>query len=324
VLKWPDTEHPDFKQFFPNSILETGHDILFFWVARMVMMSLWLTDKLPFKTVYLHPIVCDKDGEKMSKSKGNVIDPLEVIEGTPLDKLLQKLKDGNLPKNELEKSLKKKELDFPEGIPECGSDALRFGLLSYMIQSGSVNLDILVIKGYRQFCNKIWNTFIFGYKQFSTVKEYHEGNYSPAKCSFLNSWILGKLDKAINGVNSTYGKYEFGQATKIFHNFWLYELCDIYIEATKPVFSGTNEDLKKETSHTLFQCIETGLRLLHPMMPFITEELYQKLPQYKDKRESISVHSYPIGLEQLFKNPSLPELFARNDKDFQSITDVIL
>lgn len=114
-----------------------------------------------------------------------------------------------------------------------------------MIQSGSINLDILVIKGHRQFCNKIWNTFIFGYKQFSTVTDYDEKRYNPSKCHFLNGWILGKLNKAVKGVNNSYEKYEFGEATRFFHSFWLYELCDIYVEATKPIFNGTNEELKK-------------------------------------------------------------------------------
>ena len=171
-LKWPDTEHEDFKQFFPNSILETGHDILFFWVARMVMMSLWLTDKLPFDEVLLHPLVCDSEGNKMSKSRGNVIDPLEIIEGTSLDNLISKVTNSNLPKGEQERSVKKLMKEFPQGISECGSDALRFGLLSYMVQSRSINLNINNVVKYRKFCNKIWNSFKFAMAKFEFIKNF--------------------------------------------------------------------------------------------------------------------------------------------------------
>jgi valyl-tRNA synthetase len=132
-MGWPNKESLDMKAFFPGELLETGYDILFFWVARMVMMSLELTDKLPFKTVYLHPMVRDEEGGKMSKSKGNVIDPLEVMDSCKLDTLLQKLYESNLSENEVKKAVVQKQKDFPQGIPECGTDALRFALLSYMI-----------------------------------------------------------------------------------------------------------------------------------------------------------------------------------------------
>lgn len=133
TLGWPDTEHPDFKAFFPGDLLETGGDIIFFWVARMVMMSLCLCDKLPFKYIFLHPMVRDEKGQKMSKSKGNVIDPLEVMDGCTLDALLSKITDSNLPEGEIKEATVEKKKKFPTGIPECGTDALRFGLLSYMI-----------------------------------------------------------------------------------------------------------------------------------------------------------------------------------------------
>lgn len=148
-MGWPDTENPDFKAFFPNTILETGWDILFFWVARMVHFSLEFFDTIPFKYVFLHPIIRDKDGKKMSKSSGNVIDPLEIIEGTSLESLKKKILEGNLQPEEVDRSLKEKEKEFPEGIPECGSDALRFGLLSYMQKCTNVNLDVKRIIGYR-------------------------------------------------------------------------------------------------------------------------------------------------------------------------------
>ena len=158
---WPDVSSKDMPAFFPGTLLETGHDILFFWVARMVMMSLCLQDKLPFETVYLHAMVRDKHGRKMSKSLGNVIDPVEVIEGVTLAALNEKLRKGNLPEKEIEKATKGQQMDFPNGIPECGADALRFGLLAYTVQGRDVNLDINRVLAYRQFCNKLWQSTRF-------------------------------------------------------------------------------------------------------------------------------------------------------------------
>jgi len=147
-MGWPNEETPDMKAFFPGDLLETGHDILFFWVARMVMMSLELTDKLPFKTVFLHTMVKDEEGAKMSKSKGNVIDPLEVMDSCKLEVLLKKLYDSNLSEAEIKKGVASRQKDFPDGIPECGTDALRFALLNYMMQS-SINLDVKRVVGYK-------------------------------------------------------------------------------------------------------------------------------------------------------------------------------
>jgi len=165
TMGWPDVDSKDLKAFFPGDLLETGGDILFFWVARMVMMSLELTDKLPFHTVFLHPMVRDENGAKMSKSKGNVIDPLEVMDSCGLDVLLQKLKESNLTPKEITESCVAKAKDFPDGIPECGTDALRFAMLSYMLQS-SINLDVKRVVGYKEFCNKLWNVNRFALGNF--------------------------------------------------------------------------------------------------------------------------------------------------------------
>jgi valyl-tRNA synthetase len=191
-----------------------------------------------------------------------------------------------------------------------------------MVQSRSINLDIKRIAGYREFCNKIWNTFKFGYSKFAEAKEYDEKSLQPRKLFFLNKWILAKLNQSIKGVINNYSKYQFGLATTAFFSFWKYELCDVYLEATKPIFNGTNADLKRETSHVLFQCIETGLRLLHPMMPFLTEELYQKLPTWKDKKESVSIHAYPTPLEVLYQDDDLNEHFAQIENEFETINKV--
>ena len=202
TLGWPDVEHPDFKAFFPGDLLETGGDIIFFWVARMVMMSLCLCDKLPFKYIFLHPMVRDEKGQKMSKSKGNVIDPLEVMDGCTLDALISKITDSNLPEGEIKEATIEKKKKFPTGIPECGTDALRFGLLSYMIQS-SINLDVQRVVGYRQFCNKLWNIVKFALTNFPVgfVPEEHGPDTAGMKLSLADKWILTRLSKAVDNTN---------------------------------------------------------------------------------------------------------------------------
>ena len=160
IFNWPN-ETEDLKTFFPGSLLETGHDILFFWVARMVMFSLELTDLIPFKEVYLHAMVRDAHGRKMSKSLGNTIDPNWVINGITLEEMWNALASGNLPEKEIVKAKEGQKQDFPEGIPECGADAMRFALCAYTAQGRDINLDVLRVVGYRKFCNKLWNATKF-------------------------------------------------------------------------------------------------------------------------------------------------------------------
>ena len=223
----------------------------------------------------MHPIIRDAYGKKMSKSKGNVIDPIEIIEGTTLDSLLEKILNGNLDDKELQSAIKLKKQEFPEGIPECGTDALRFGLLAYLQQAGSLNLDVKRIIGWRTFCNKIWQSYKFAISKFSkdfnydakTIQDYDS-------LLFLNKWILAALNRSIGKVNAALAAYEFADATTGFHSFWLYEFCDVYIEGTKNIFkTGTQKEIS-ETLTVLFTVLETGMRLLHPMMPYISEELY--------------------------------------------------
>uniref|UniRef100_A0A7S1CA53 valine--tRNA ligase n=1 Tax=Bicosoecida sp. CB-2014 TaxID=1486930 RepID=A0A7S1CA53_9STRA len=288
TVGWPDTEHPDFKAFYPGTLLETGHDILFFWVARMVMMGLKLCGELPFKTVYLHAMVRDKYGRKMSKSLGNVIDPMEVIYGCPLDDLLAKLDQGNLPPKEVEKAKKGQSLDFPDGIPECGADAMRFGLLAYTVQGRDVNLDINRVVGYRQFCNKLWNATKFALKNFDAADGYvHDTGLLDIiarlearreRLPARDSWILSRLAFAVDEVTRALGAYEFGAASTAIYNFWLHELCDVYLELIKPTMYGDDAEAKLDARNVLYVCLDHGLKLLHPMMPFVTEELWHRLP----------------------------------------------
>eukprot|EP00970_Alexandrium_tamarense_P018589 scaffold13354_cov181-Alexandrium_tamarense.AAC.2 len=283
VLGWPE-ETDDFKAFYPTSLLETGLDILFFWVARMVMMGLQLTDKLPFHTVYLHAMVRDKDGRKMSKSLGNVIDPLEVINGCTLETLLEKLEGGNLPPKEVARAKKDQEADFPEGIPECGSDALRFGLLAYTVQGRDVNLDMKRVVGYRLFCNKLWNATRFALQfvsDFQPTANILEELMGSGKMAIRDKFMISRLMACSETVNDCFANYKFGDSQMAAYSYWMNDVCDVYLELIKPVVydkSDVNKDNRWAAQATLWVAIEAGLRILHPMMPFVTEELWQRLP----------------------------------------------
>jgi valyl-tRNA synthetase len=287
---WPNVNCDEFKTFFPTDLLETGHDIIFFWVARMVFMSYFFMDTLPFHTVYLHPIVRDAEGRKMSKSLGNVIDPLEVIDGITLDNLIKKLYEGNLPESELKRSAEERKKVFAEGIPECGADALRLGLMSYLVQGRNINLDISRVISYRFFGNKLWNAtkFLLSY----TVKDF-KLNRSFKSTRFIDRWILNKLAKVTGGFNKAFENYSFGEATMAIYAFWQDCVCDVYIEALKPVLSGDYSEEKNISKNILLKCIDSGLKILHPLMPFVTEELYQRLPKESTDAESICIAPFP-------------------------------
>jgi len=300
VFGWPDTENnEDFKAFFPTSLLETGHDILFFWVARMVMMSLGLTGKLPFHTVYLHAMVRDAHGRKMSKSLGNVIDPLEVIDGISLEDLHQKLYEGNLPDKEIEKAKKGQKEDYPEGIPECGADALRFGLLAYTLQGRNVNLDINRVVGYRHFCNKVWNATRFGLMYFGSDFSFPGSLKPDQSLAWEDRWILSRLSFCAQKANDGMTKYEFANVTTATYSFFLYELCDVYLELLKPRFYGETQDEsilkdRQVAREVLYVCLDWSMRLMHPLLPYLTEELYQRLPPSPIKCESVTIAPYPV------------------------------
>mmetsp|Transcript_5382 Transcript_5382/g.7932 ORF Transcript_5382/g.7932 Transcript_5382/m.7932 type:complete len:1126 (+) Transcript_5382:65-3442(+) len=331
TMGWPDNTQ-DVKEFFPGHLLETGHDIIFFWVARMVMMSLELMDVLPFKTVYLHPMVRDKLGRKMSKSRGNVVDPIHVMEGVSLQKLLDKIQKGNLPKSEHKSAMIAQRKDFPKGIPECGADALRYGLMTYMKQGGSINLDINVVVSCRHFCNKLWNATKFALSMFdkdfkvpkTSASELSEDakresislinfvsccrptrskfpkNDELKSASIADMWILNKLHKCIVDCGEGFTSYEFAKVTTATMQFWLYEFCDFYLEMIKPTFYGKDSTPEQKlcAQRTLYICIDAGLRLLHPLMPFVTEELWQRLPgrdHSESSQDSIMLSRYPMS-----------------------------
>ncbi|XP_064801935.1 valine--tRNA ligase-like isoform X5 [Oncorhynchus masou masou] len=304
IFGWPN-ETQDLSVFYPGSLLETGHDILFFWVARMVMMGLKLTGKLPFKEVYLHAVVRDAHGRKMSKSLGNVIDPLDVITGISVEGLYSQLQDSNLDPVEVEKAKQGQQSDYPTGIPECGTDALRFALCAYTSQGRDINMDVNRILGYRNFCNKLWNAVKFAMRTLG-------GNFVPSEKAQLcgeesvsDRWILSRLCSAVGLCNAGFQAYDFPAITTAIYNFWLYELCAIYLESVKPVFSRAEEDSGSQSQaevcrQTLFTCLETGLRLLAPVMPFVGEELYQRLPRRRSQDDCSSIHVTPYPEIEVF------------------------
>ncbi|KAM7470344.1 hypothetical protein LguiA_008527 [Lonicera macranthoides] len=300
VLGWPDNTE-DLRKFYPTSVLETGHDILFFWVARMVMLGIKLGGDVPFTKVYLHPMIRDAHGRKMSKSLGNVIDPLEVITGISLEGLHKRLEQGNLDPTELKVAKEGQVKDFPNGIPECGTDALRFSLVSYTAQSDKINLDIQRVVGYRQWCNKLWNAIRFAMSKLGD--DYTPPTkIDPHSFPFSCRWILSVLNKAILKTISSLESYEFSDASSAVYAWWQSQLCDVYIEVIKPYFSGNDPKFSAERSaaqDTLWTCLDNGLRLLHPFMPFVTEELWQRLPSPKDckRKESIMLSDYPSVVE---------------------------
>jgi len=296
VFGWPDASSSDLKAFYPTSLLETGEDILFFWVARMVMFGLALTKQLPFGEVYLHSIVRDAEGRKMSKSLGNVIDPLDVISGITLGELNSKLADSNLDPKEFERALQGQKKLFPQGIPECGTDALRFKLCEYCTGAGDIHLRIDQLVGDRLLCNKIWQACKFAFITLGDEYRFSYEKLNTSERSSEDTEILTKLVYATKESNEAFASYNFRRATVACRTFWREELCSTYIEYIK----GLKKDnkLNDVSKQTLLICLDVGLRLLHPLMPYITEELYQRLvAKFSDDRRlpSICIAEYPAA-----------------------------
>ncbi|OSD00306.1 hypothetical protein PYCCODRAFT_1437437 [Trametes coccinea BRFM310] len=316
IMGWPENT-PDFQMFYPTSLLETGWDILFFWVARMVLLGVKLTDKMPFSEVLCHAMIRDAHGRKMSKSLGNVIDPIDVIQGLDLEALHAKLYEGNLDEREIQKAKAGQKKDFPKGIPQCGTDALRFALCAYSGGGRDINLEILRVEGYRKFCNKIFNATKFAMLKLDE-KFVPEPTAKPTgNESLVEKWILHKLNLAADEINKQLADRNFMNATGAAYNFWLYELCDVYIEAMKPMTDeSASETTKRSSQQTLYTCLDHGLRLLHPFMPYVTEELWQRLPRRpNDPTPSIMVAKYPT-FDKVFE-------FAQAEHDFDLVFSAI-
>lgn len=315
VFNWPENT-TDLQKYFPTTLLETGHDILFFWVARMVMMSMKLLGKLPFKQVFLHAIVRDAHGRKMSKALGNVVDPIDVIEGITLEGLQEKLTTGNLDPREIEKAKLGQKKDYPNGISECGTDALRFALCSYTTHGRDINLDINKVVVFRNFCNKLWNATKFALMNLGDNFVPSTNENLNGTESFIERWILSRLDNACSTANENMKGYHISEAVNSIHNFWLYELCDIFLEAMKPIMQQGTEAEKISAQNTLYTCLDVGLRLIAPFMPFVSEELFQRLSRRPNLSiESICIAPYPTG-NNTWKNPEI-------ENEVNQIMDII-
>ncbi|XP_042860991.1 valine--tRNA ligase-like isoform X2 [Penaeus japonicus] len=320
VFGWPKKTR-DMELFYPNSLLETGHDILFFWVARMVFFGQKLLGKLPFKQVYLHAMLRDAHGRKMSKSLGNVIDPVDVILGITLKELNSKLEENsNLDPREIEKAKEGQKRDYPQGIPECGTDALRFALCAYTSQGRDINLDVLRVNGYRNFCNKLWNATKFAlmnlgkdFKPYESLKTLQEMGNS---LSMVDRWMLHQLSVAVKECNAAFKEFNFPRATTALYNLWWYQLCDVYLECLKPVMYSDNEDAKNLSRNVLYTALHVGLTLISPFMPFLSEELFQRLPpRTANQPPSICVTPYPESEEyDVFFDEKVDEKFKFGQK----------
>ncbi len=316
TLGWPEQTEA-LKTFYPTSVLVTGFDIIFFWVARMIMMGLKFMGDVPFREIYIHGLVRDQDGNKMSKSKGNVLDPLDIVNGVELDELVAKRTTGLMQPHMAPRIEKATRKQFPQGIHAHGTDALRFTFAVLATTGRDIVFDMGRVEGYRNFCNKLWNAA--RYVLMNTEGKDTGLQGGAIELSQTDRWILSRLQATIAESNAAIQSYRLDQMAQALYEFTWNEFCDWYLELSKPVLTdaGSSEAAQRGTRQTLVQVLETLLRLLHPLMPFITEEIWQRVaPLAGVQAETIMRQAYP--------EPDTALVDKQAEADIEWLKDVLL
>ena len=308
TMGWPQ-KTPELAEFVPSAVLVTGFDIIFFWVARMIMMTKKFTGQIPFKEIYITGLIRDEQGDKMSKSKGNVIDPIDLIDGIDIDALVEKRTSGMMQPKLAAKIAKRTRQSYPEGFAAYGTDALRFTFTAMASTSRDINFDIKRVEGYRNFCNKLWNASRF--VMMNTEEQDAGAQGGELILSLADKWIWARFQQTLTDFEAALVDYRFDIAAQLVYEFTWNQFCDWYLELSKPVLNSdaSSEAQKRGTRHTLLNVLESILRLAHPIMPFITEEIWQRVaPLCAIKGESIMTQAFPEHNATLQDQQVLDEL----------------